>query len=123
MFCATINADNEHLRKYYPNAEKLISRSEIIELSKHNSEIREKILISERKAENDTTGNYNFIRLRPYLDIKFWQKVEENLHTLEPNQRIELLIKLMPYVLPKVEGISESDSASKPIQWVEIKSY
>ena len=51
------------------------------------------------------------------------EKVEENLHTLEPKQRIELLIKLMPYVLPKVEGISESDSASKPIQWVEIKSY
>ncbi len=76
MFCATINADNEHLRKYYPNAEKLISRSEIIELSNHNSEIREKILISERKAENDTTGKYMWIRIRPYLDIKFWQKVE-----------------------------------------------
>ena len=51
------------------------------------------------------------------------EKVEENLNTLEPKQRIELLIKLMPYVLPKAESISESDSESKPIQWVEIKSY
>ena len=51
------------------------------------------------------------------------EKVEENLHTLEPKQRIEILIKLMPYVLPKVESISESDSESEPIKWVEIKSY
>ena len=51
------------------------------------------------------------------------EKIEEKLNTLEPKQRLELLIKLMPYVLPKVESISDSDSASKPIQWVEIKSY
>ncbi|MDG1934656.1 MAG: hypothetical protein P8I52_07180 [Flavobacteriales bacterium] len=51
------------------------------------------------------------------------EKAEENLNTLEPKQRLELLIKLMPYVLPKVESISDSDSESKPIQWVEIKSY
>ena len=51
------------------------------------------------------------------------EKVEENLNTLEPKQRLEVLIKLMPYVLPKVESTSESDSESKPIQWVEIKSY
>tara|TARA_B100001059_G_scaffold192422_1_gene195916 strand:+ start:224 stop:487 length:264 start_codon:yes stop_codon:yes gene_type:complete len=51
------------------------------------------------------------------------EKVEENLNILEPKQRLEILIKLMPYVLPKVESISESDLESKPIQWVEIKSY
>jgi len=51
------------------------------------------------------------------------EKVEENLNTLEPKQRLEVLIKLMPYVLPKVESTSEGDSESKPIQWVEIKSY
>ena len=51
------------------------------------------------------------------------EKVEENLNTLEPKQRLELLIKLMPYVLPKAESISESDSEPKPIKWVEIKSY
>lgn len=51
------------------------------------------------------------------------EKVEENLNTLEPKQRLEILIKLMPYVLPKVESISDSDLESKPIQWVEIKSY
>ena len=51
------------------------------------------------------------------------EKIEENLDALKPKQRIELLIKLMPYVLPKVEGVSLSDSESKPIQWVEIKSY
>ena len=51
------------------------------------------------------------------------EKVEENLNTLEPKQRLEVLIKLMPYALPKVESISETDLESKPIQWVEIKSY
>ena len=51
------------------------------------------------------------------------EKVEEKLNTLEPKQRLELLIKLMPYVLPKVESICESDSEPKPIKWVEIKSY
>ena len=58
-----------------------------------------------------------------YIVHKELEKVEENLNTLEPKQRIELLIKFIPYVLPKVESISESDSESKPIQWVEIKSY
>ena len=51
------------------------------------------------------------------------EKIEEKLNTLDPKQRLEILIKLMPYVLPKVESISESDSESKPINWVEIKSY
>jgi dsRNA-specific ribonuclease len=51
------------------------------------------------------------------------EKIEENLYTLDPKQRIELLIKLMPYVLPKVETINESDSESEPIQWIEIKNY
>ena len=51
------------------------------------------------------------------------EKVEENLNTLEPKHRLEVLIKLMPYALPKVESISETDLESKPIQWVEIKSY
>ena len=51
------------------------------------------------------------------------EKVEKNLNTLEPKQRLEILIKLMPYVLPKAESISESDSKSEPIKWVEIKSY
>ena len=51
------------------------------------------------------------------------EKAEENLNTLEPKQRLEILTKLMPYVLPKVESISETDLESKPIKWVEIKSY
>jgi hypothetical protein len=51
------------------------------------------------------------------------EKAEENLNTLEPKQRLEILIKLMPYVLPKVESISDSDLEPKPIKWVEIKSY
>ena len=94
MFCTTIFGNDGILGENYPNAEKLISHSEIIELSKNNSEIREKILISERKAENDTTTYYFLLRLPQfkYLGIKFWQKVKNKSITLD-----ELNIKIRAY--------------------------
>lgn len=42
------------------------------------------------------------------LIYKELDEVQEHLDSLEPKQRIELVIKLIPYVLPKVESISYS---------------
>ena len=36
------------------------------------------------------------------------EEVQERFKLLEPKERIELLIKLMPYVLPKVTSISHT---------------
>ena len=36
------------------------------------------------------------------------EQIKERLDALKPKERIELLIKLMPYVLPKVTSISHT---------------
>ena len=40
--------------------------------------------------------------------------LEVHLDKIEPKQRVELLIKLMPYILPKVESVSHT--ANEPIE-------
>ena len=40
-------------------------------------------------------------------------QVQERFNLLEPKERIELLIKLMPYILPKVTSISHK--ANEPL--------
>ena len=42
------------------------------------------------------------------LIYKELDEIKEHSDSLEPKQRIELVIKLIPYVLPKVESISHS---------------
>ena len=42
------------------------------------------------------------------LIYKEHDEFKEHLDYLEPKQRIEIIIKLIPYVLPKVESISYS---------------
>ena len=42
-------------------------------------------------------------------------EIQEHLDSLEPKQRIELVIKLIPYVLLKVDNISHS--ANEPLDW------
>lgn len=42
-------------------------------------------------------------------------EIQQHLDSLEPKQRIELVIKLIPYVLPKVDSISHS--ANEPLDW------
>lgn len=37
------------------------------------------------------------------------EQLPETLKTLEPKERLNILCKLMPFVLPKVEGISHND--------------
>ena len=43
------------------------------------------------------------------------ESLEEKLDELESRERIELVIKLMPYVFPKMTNISHSES--EPIDW------
>ena len=43
------------------------------------------------------------------------EQIQERLDTLKPKERVELLIKLMPYALPKVTSISYT--ANEPLDW------
>ena len=43
------------------------------------------------------------------------EQIQERLDLLEPKERIELLIKLMPYVLPKVTSVSHT--TNEPLDW------
>ena len=43
------------------------------------------------------------------------EQVQERLELLEPKERIELLIKLMPYALPKITSVSHT--TNEPLDW------
>ena len=43
------------------------------------------------------------------------EQIQERLDVLKPKERIELLIKLMPYALPKVTSISHT--TNEPLDW------
>ena len=43
------------------------------------------------------------------------ETIELRLDELDPKERIELTIKLMPYVFPKLQSISHS--ANEPLDW------
>ncbi|MFB6306417.1 MAG: hypothetical protein ABEH43_05430 [Flavobacteriales bacterium] len=45
------------------------------------------------------------------------EKLPEHLEKLEPKERVELLIKLMPYVVPKVESVNHSHDEPFEISW------
>lgn len=47
-----------------------------------------------------------------YLEI---EQLQEHLTNIDPKQRIELIIKIMPYVLPKVTAVSYTEN--EPIDW------
>jgi hypothetical protein len=49
------------------------------------------------------------------LIYKELDEIQEHLDALESKQRLELIIKLVPYVLPKIESISHS--ANEPLDW------
>jgi hypothetical protein len=42
-------------------------------------------------------------------------ELQEKFKLLEPRERIELLIKLMPYILPKVTSVSHT--TNEPLDW------
>ena len=43
------------------------------------------------------------------------EQIQEHLQTLNPKERVELLIKLMPYVLPKTTSVSHT--INEPLDW------
>ena len=43
------------------------------------------------------------------------EQIQEHLETLNAKERVELLIKLMPYALPKVTSVSHT--TNEPLDW------
>ena len=43
------------------------------------------------------------------------EQIQEHLETLNPKERVELLIKLMPYALPKVTSVSHT--TNETLDW------
>jgi hypothetical protein len=48
-------------------------------------------------------------KLKVIMDVEL-DGINEMLNTLKPKQRIELIIKLLPYVLPKVEAVNYTEN-------------
>ena len=50
----------------------------------------------------------------------FWYVILslDNINELEPKERIELLIKLLPYVIPKVQTVSARDGEPIGLDWM-----
>ena len=44
--------------------------------------------------------------------------LSERLEELEPKERVKLLIKLLPYIMPKVQTVSHSQD--EPLQWTKF---
>ena len=56
--------------------------------------------------------------LRSLLKDVLYEEIEalqEHLDALNPKDRVELLIKLMPYALPKVTSVSHT--TNEPLDW------
>jgi hypothetical protein len=43
------------------------------------------------------------------------EQIQERLELLKPKERLELLIKLIPYILPKVRSVSHT--TNEPLDW------
>ena len=64
------------------------------------------------------TPNRMTKELRSALKDVLYQELEQkqtHLDTLKPKERVELIIKLMPFVLPKVTSISHT--TNEPLDW------
>lgn len=46
------------------------------------------------------------------------EKLNDNINELEPIERIELLIKLLPYVMPKLQTVSARDGEPIGLDWI-----
>ena len=56
--------------------------------------------------------------LRSVLKDLLYDEIEtlkERLDALEPKERVELLVKLMPYIVPKVNSVSHT--VNEPLDW------
>ena len=59
--------------------------------------------------------------LRAVLKNILHQEIEllpEHFNKLEPKDRLELLVKLLPFTLPKIEAVNYQEN--EPIQWDEL---
>jgi hypothetical protein len=59
--------------------------------------------------------------LRAALKNILHQEIEllpEHFNKLEPKDRLELLVKLLPFTLPKIEAVNYQEN--EPIQWDEL---
>ena len=45
------------------------------------------------------------------------ESMPDVLATLEPKEKLEFIIKLMPYVLPKVEAVKMNDGEGLTFDW------
>ena len=64
------------------------------------------------------TPNRMTKELRSVLKDVLYQELEQiqtHIDTLKPKERVELLIKLMPFVLPKVTSVSHT--TNEPLDW------
>ena len=48
------------------------------------------------------------------------QILQDNINELQPKERIDLLIKLLPYVMPKVQTVSARDGEPIGADWMSI---
>ena len=55
--------------------------------------------------------------LKQVIDCEL-NSLGERLYELEPKDRVELLIKLLPYIMPMVQTVSHKED--KPLQWAEF---
>lgn len=51
--------------------------------------------------------------------FKELEQIPDYLDKLEPKDKIEVIIKLLPYVLPKVEAVEYDNN--EPIDWSNLK--
>ena len=86
---------------------KLLSKKDLFGLEKY-SEIRNEFRAKVMKHKE----------LRSLLKDVMYDEIgalQERLDTLNPKERVELLIKLMPYALPKVTSVSHT--TNEPLDW------
>ena len=67
----------------------------------------------EKGTPNKMTKELRFV-LKDILYQEL-EQIQAHLDALKPKERVELLIKLMPYVLPKVTSISHT--TNEPLDW------
>ena len=65
---------------------------------------------------NKTTSELR-IALKHIVDDEL-QILQDNINELQPKERIDLLIKLLPYVMPKVQTVSARDGEPIGLDWM-----
>ena len=65
---------------------------------------------------NKTTSELRRV-LKHMVDNEL-QNLQDNINGLEPKERIELLIKLLPYVMPKVQTVSAREGEPIGLDWM-----